>query len=83
MIGRNLVARSMDGRNVDVSQSVLDMELIGRRVAEAISGPPGFAFVRYVHWFPDIRLEFAIQAIFAGNLRLAVLNRLATYGLSD
>jgi hypothetical protein len=70
----------MDGRNLDVSQSVLDTELISRRLADAISGPSGFAFVRYVHWFPDIRLEFAIQAIFAGNLRLAILNCLATYG---
>src|ERR1039457_597702 len=31
--------------------------------------PPGMwvAFVRNVRWFPDICLEFAIQAIFAGN----------------
>ena len=73
----------MDGRNPDVSQSVLDTELISRCLADAISGRPGFAFVRYVHWFPDIRLEFAIQAIFADNLRLPILNRLATYRLRD
>jgi len=83
VIGRNLDDRNLDGRNVVASQSVLDTELISRRLADAISGRPGFAFVRYVHWFPDIRLEFAIQAIFAGNLRLAILNRLATYRLRD
>ncbi len=42
-----------------------------------------FTFVRDVHWFPDIRLEFAIQAIFADNLRLPILNRLATYSQRD
>ena len=41
------------------------------------------AFVRYVYWFPDICLQFAIQAIFAGNLRLALLNRLPGHGLRD
>jgi len=39
-----------------------------------------FAFVRNVHWFPDICLQFAIQAIFAGDLRLAILNRLPSHG---
>jgi len=78
-----VIGRNLDGRNLDVSQIVLDTELISRSLADAISGRPGFAFVRYVHWFPDIRLQFAIQAIFAGNLRLPILNCLATYGQRD
>jgi hypothetical protein len=41
------------------------------------------AFVRYVHWFPDIRLEFAVQAVFARNLGLSILNCLFTHGLGN
>ena len=50
---------------------------------DALSKGLLFTFVLYVHWFPDIRLKFAVQSLLIGNLRLAILDRLFPHGLAD
>src|SRR5208282_4499399 len=35
-----------------------------------------YAFVRNIHWFPDVRVNFTLQAIVVGYLRLTISNRL-------
>src|SRR5271156_4685023 len=53
------------------------------RVLAAVPQYLLFAFVGYVDGFPDVRLEFAVQNIFVGNLRLSIPNSLSAHGLAD
>src|ERR1700733_3489455 len=41
------------------------------------------ALVRHIYRLPDVRLDFAVQAVFANNLRLSILDGLPAHRLRD